>query len=45
MSSREPSYEILAEDPGFDDRTLVLVNGDTFAVFDRQGCLRPGSGS
>ncbi|HKC49855.1 MAG TPA: glycogen debranching N-terminal domain-containing protein [Myxococcota bacterium] len=39
----EPSgFAILAEEGGTDERSLVLARGDSFALFDRHGDLRPG---
>jgi len=39
-------FEIAAPPaPVGDDRTLVLARGDTFAVFDRHGDMRPAPGS
>jgi len=36
-------YEIASPPiPARDDRTLVLASGDTFAIFDRHGEMRPG---
>jgi glycogen debranching enzyme len=36
-------YEIASPpSPAGDDRTLVLASGDTFAIFDRHGEIRPG---
>src|SRR5690349_14174514 len=34
-------YYILAKSPLADDRTRVLKEGDTFAVFDRYGDIQP----
>lgn len=45
MSEAE-TYAILAESgAAAEDHGLVLACGDTFAVFDRHGALRPGRGS
>src|SRR5882724_3926774 len=39
-------FEIAAPPPPIGDhRTLVIASGDTFAVFDRHGDMRPSSGS
>ena len=38
----QAGFAILAEDGG-DDRNLVLARGDSFALFDRHGDLRPNS--
>jgi glycogen debranching enzyme len=35
-------YHILASAEVLDDRTLVLKHGDTFAVFDHRGDVKPG---
>ncbi|HTO52777.1 MAG TPA: glycogen debranching N-terminal domain-containing protein, partial [Myxococcota bacterium] len=42
MSSEHP-YAILAEDGAADERALVLARGDSFALFDHHGDLRPQS--
>ncbi len=45
VSREKELYEILAQSSLADDRTLVLKQGDTFAVFDRHGdipSLGPG---
>src|SRR6266540_2148218 len=37
----DDQYYILAKSPLADDRTLVLKQGDTFAIFDRYGDVQP----
>ena len=43
MTAERPRFEILAEDGGADERTLVLARGDSFALFDRHGDFTPSS--
>src|SRR5579864_8578603 len=38
----ENRYYILANAPAADEHSLVLKQGDTFAVFDRHGDVQPG---
>jgi hypothetical protein len=35
-------YHILAASSPADDRTRVLKHGDTFAIFDHYGDIKPG---
>ena len=42
MTPDQPSdFKILAEDGATDERALVLARGDSFALFDHHGDLRP----
>jgi glycogen debranching enzyme len=43
MTAERPRFEIIAEDGGADERTLVLARGDSFALFDRHGDFTPSS--
>ena len=46
VDAPRPAFEIAAPSPEVgDDRTLVLARGDTFAILDRHGEMRPSPAS